>query len=112
MSLPEEIEWIIYTRADTITKLKMHKAFPTKFPEPFYFPKSVQLCKYASIRNKTILSIHITPIKYYEINMYGVGHAFGTKTHIFLIETDDLLGEWIGDYEDVIENGTVFHDCM
>jgi hypothetical protein len=108
MSLPDEIEWIIYDRADTITKLKMHKAFPTKFPEPFVFPEIKKVCKYSNPKHKTVIWIDITPTKHYQIVIYGLGRPFGTRTHMFLVENDDLLGEWVSDDADMIKKGTRF----
>jgi hypothetical protein len=97
IKLPNDIQWEIYNKADTMTKLKMHRAFPTIFPEPFIFPKITKVGFSETMKHRTSIWIDINDTKHYQVIIYGTGMPFDTRTHIFLADGNDLLGEWFSD---------------
>lgn len=92
--LSKDILYKIYKESNTITQLNMYKAFPLIFKEPLIFPliKNIQL--YENIKHKTSIIIKINEDKHYEIFTYGIGFPFSSRTHVFLVYMDNVIGEW------------------
>jgi hypothetical protein len=95
--LPLDMLWEIYNKTNAITQLRMHKAFPTKFPEPFIFPIIKKIGLYETVKHKTSIWLDITPTKHYRIFIYGTGMPFDTRTHVILEDGNDILGVWFSD---------------